>query len=90
MLPIAAGLAFWWSRWRGAPAAWALAIYAAVNPAGAVVTALPLGWLPFVPDQTGPHYAAHVIYAVCQLTVLTLAILLLQRRRDRKNLLGAT
>jgi hypothetical protein len=27
-LPIAAGLAFWWSRSRGAPAAWALAIYA--------------------------------------------------------------
>ncbi len=38
----------------------------------------------------GPHYAAHVIYAVCQRPLLTLAILLLQRRRDRKNLLGAT
>jgi len=52
MLPVAAGLAFWWSRSRGAPAAWALAIYAMVNLAGAVVTILPLGWLPFVPDQT--------------------------------------
>jgi hypothetical protein len=36
MLPIAAGLAFWWSRSRGAPAAWALTIYAAVNLAGRI------------------------------------------------------
>jgi hypothetical protein len=55
-----------------------------------VVTILPLGWLPFVPDQTVAHYAAHVIYAVCQVPLLTLAILQLQRRRDRKNLSGAT
>jgi hypothetical protein len=89
MLPIAAGLALWWSRSRGAPAACALAIYATVNLVGAVVTILPLGWLPFVPDQTVAHYAAHVIYAVCQLPLLTLAILQLQRRLDRKNLPGA-
>jgi hypothetical protein len=35
MLPIAAGLGLWWSRSRGAPAAWALAIYATVNLVGA-------------------------------------------------------
>lgn len=45
MLPIGAGLALWWSRSRGGPAAWALAIYATVNLAGAVVTILPLGCL---------------------------------------------
>jgi len=44
MLPIAAGFAFWWSRSRGARAAWALAICSAVNLAGAVVTVLPLGF----------------------------------------------
>ncbi len=88
MLAIAAGLAFWWSRSRGARAAWALAIYATVNLAGAVVTILPLGWLPFIPDQTVAHYAAHVIYAVWQLPLLTLTIMLLQRRQDRKNLPG--
>jgi hypothetical protein len=71
-------------------AARALANYATVNLVGAVVTILPLGWLPFVPDQTVAHNAAHVIYAVCQLPLLTLAILQLQRRRDRKNLPGAT
>jgi hypothetical protein len=88
MLPIAAGFAFWWSRSRGARAAWALAIYSAMNLAGAVVTVLPLGFLPFVPDQSVAHYAAHVIYGVCQLPLLTLAIRELQRRRDRKHLSG--
>ncbi len=85
MLPIATGLAIWWSRSRGAPAAWALVIYATVNLAGAMVTVLPLGWLPFVPDQSLAHYAAHVIYAVCQLPLLTLATLRLQPRRDREH-----
>jgi hypothetical protein len=87
MLPIAAGLAFWWSRSRGAPAARALAIYAAVNLAGAVVTVLPLGMMPFVPEQTVAHYAAHVIYGVCQLPLLTLAIMRARRRRDTQHLL---
>jgi hypothetical protein len=82
MLPIAAGFAFWWSRSRGASATLALAIYATVNLAGVVVTILPLGWLPFIPDQTAAHYAAHVIYAVCQLPLLTIAIMHLRRRRE--------
>jgi hypothetical protein len=88
MLPIAAGLAFWWSRSRGVSAAWALAIYAAVNLAGAVVTVLPLGLLPFVPEQSVAHYAAHLIYAACQLPLLALAVMRLQPRRDRKHLPG--
>ena len=87
MLPIAAGLAYWWSRSRGAGAAWALAIYAAVNLAGAVATVLPLGFLPFVPERTVAHYAAHLIYAVCQLPLLTLVIMRARRRRDTKHLL---
>jgi hypothetical protein len=46
MLPIATGLAFWWSRSRGTPAVRALAIDATVNLVGAAVAILPLGWLP--------------------------------------------
>lgn len=28
---------------------------------------LPLGFLPFVPEQSASHYAAHVVYALTQL-----------------------
>jgi len=81
MVPIAAGLAIWWSRSSGAPAAGALATYAAVNLAGALVSVRPLGWLPFLPEQSVAHYTAHVIYALCQLPLLTLAISRLLPRR---------
>jgi hypothetical protein len=54
MLPIAAGLAFWWSRSRGAPAAWALTIYAAVNLAGALMTVLPSTCCPLSPSRLWP------------------------------------
>jgi hypothetical protein len=63
------------------PAAGALATYAAVNLAGGMVSVLPLGWLPFMPEQSLAPYAAHVIYAVCQLPLLTLAISRLLPRR---------
>jgi hypothetical protein len=83
MLPIAAALAIWWARSHGTGAALGLASYAAVNLAGAIVTVLPLGWLPFVPEQTTAHYTAHVIYGACQFPLLTLAI---RRLRFRQGL----
>jgi hypothetical protein len=39
---------------------------------GALLTVLPLGVLPFVPEQTPVHYAAHVVYAVAQVPLLWL------------------
>ena len=84
MLPIVAGLAIWWNRSNGILAACALAIYAAVNLAGAMLSVLPLGLLPFVPEQSLAHYTAHVIYAGSQLPLLILTIFRLQRRPDRK------
>ena len=74
MLPIAAGLAIWWSRSRGAFAAGALAAYAIVNLVGGLVSVLPLGWLPFTPEQTLAHYSAHLIYAACQVPLLGLTV----------------
>ena len=74
MLAIAAGLAFWWSRSRGAAAAGALAAYAAVNMVGGFLTVLPLGWLPFRPEQTLAHYSVHFVYAACQIPLLGLAL----------------
>lgn len=73
MLAIAAGLAFWWSRSRGAAAAGALAAYAAVNLVGGFLTVLPLGSLPFRRDQTLTHYSVHFVYAACQVPLLGLA-----------------
>ena len=74
MLAIAAGLAFWWSRSRGAAAAGALAVYAAVNMVGGFLTVQPLGWLPFRPEQTLAHYSVHFVYAACQIPLLGLAL----------------
>jgi hypothetical protein len=73
-LPIAAALATWWVRSHSAAALIALAAYAAINLVGGVLSALPLGWLPFVPEQTAAHYVVHVVYAGCQLPLLTLVL----------------
>ena len=40
---------------------------------GGIVTVLPLPILPFVPEQSVSHYAAHLVYAVGQVPLLVLA-----------------
>jgi hypothetical protein len=80
MVLIAAALAFWWTRSHSPRAILMLTIYAAVNLAGAMVTVLPFGWLPFAPEQSVSHYAAHVIYALCQLPLLAVGGSLLLSR----------
>ncbi len=39
---------------------------------GGIVTVLPLAILPFVPEQSLTHYAAHVVYAVGQIPLVVL------------------
>lgn len=73
MLPIAAGLAYWWHRTRARGAAGALLAYGLINLVGGVLTVLPIGWLPFRPEQTLQHYAAHAVYAICQLPLIVVA-----------------
>lgn len=73
MLPIAAGLAYWWHRTRTRGAAGALLAYGLINLVGGVLTVLPIGWLPFRPEQNLEHYAAHGVYAVCQLPLIVVA-----------------
>ena len=85
MLPIAVGLATWWSRRHSPAARAALLVYAAVNLVGGVASGLPLRWLPFVPDQSVSHYAAHAIYGLCQVPLLVLAIPFRTRRRKRRS-----
>jgi hypothetical protein len=40
---------------------------------GGIVTVLPLSVLPFVPEQSIAHYAAHVVYAVGQVPLVSLS-----------------
>lgn len=48
-----------------AAAGWALVVL--VGGGGSV---LPLGVLPFAPEQSVSHYAAHAVYALCQVPLL--------------------
>jgi len=41
---------------------------------GGVLSVLPLAILPFVPEQSGGHYASHLVYAVAQLPLLLVAV----------------
>lgn len=80
MFAIGGGLAYWWHRSRSRGAAASLAVYAAISLVGGFLTALPLDWLPFKPEQTVGHYAVHFVYAICQLPLLVFASLELVRR----------
>ena len=41
---------------------------------GAIISVMPLGFLPFYPEQTLEHYAAHVLYGLAQLPLIMLAV----------------
>jgi len=74
MIPILAVLVFWRLRDAGrrrSPSI-ALAGYAAVGLLGAIITVLPLGLMPFRPEQTFAHYWAHAGYAASQLPLLAI------------------
>ena len=47
---------------------------------GGVVSVLPLAVLPFVPEQSLSHYAAHVLYAAGQVPLILVAVAALRRR----------
>ncbi len=54
---------------------------------GAVLSVLPLGFLPFEPEQSLGHYLSHVLYGITQLPLIWVALKLLlnessQSRRD--------
>jgi hypothetical protein len=62
------GIAWYWGSGRtayGAMAAWAAIVI--VFGGGSVIL---FGFLPFVPEQSVAHYAAHVVYAVTQVPLL--------------------
>jgi hypothetical protein len=65
------GVALVLVMWRRRPAA-VLRAFGWVLFAGAILTVLPLPILPFAPEQTVEHYAAHVIFALAQVPLLRL------------------
>lgn len=53
--------------------------------AGAIVTVLPLGILPFDPAQTLTHYFFHGLYAAAQLPLIAISIREARRRRPLRR-----
>lgn len=53
---------------------WALVAWTVITLLAAALTVLPLGWLPFKPEQTPTHYAVHVVFGLCQLPLLAVAL----------------
>lgn len=60
---------------------WALLIWCLLNlVGGAIISVLPLPFLPFHPEQTLKHYSFHVIYGVTQIPLL---VVLSRRLRNK-------
>ena len=53
---------------------WVLVAWTVTTLLAAVLTVLPLSWLPFRPEQTATHYVAHLVFGLCQLPLLALAL----------------
>jgi hypothetical protein len=41
---------------------------------GAIISVMPLPFLPFYPEQTLDHYAAHLVYGLAQIPLIVVAI----------------
>ena len=70
----AVALAVWWLI-RPSPAArWAIIAWALLNLIlGATLSVVPLPIWPWTPEQSGSHYASHLIYAAAQIPLLVIA-----------------
>jgi hypothetical protein len=68
---ILAGL---WAIRPGPVLRWLTLAWLGLNLLGAVVTVLPLGMLPFDPEQSWAHYSSHLVYALAQLPWLWMLI----------------
>ncbi len=70
-------LAVWWLVRPGRALWWVTLVWVGLlNLAvGAVLTVLPLPFLPFQPEQSWSHYTTHVIYAAAQGPALYLLVI---------------
>lgn len=78
----AAVLSVWWLVRPNQAVWWTTAVWVALQLlVGAVITVLPLQFLPFAPEQSLGHYASHVAYGLAQLP----AIYVLARSRNSSS-----
>jgi hypothetical protein len=75
-------LVLWLVPTTRAAGAWALLVWAAINLVGGALSAFPLPFLPFTPEQTLRHYAFHALYAVSQIPLIMVVAVWLQHRRN--------
>lgn len=71
----------WWPR----VGSWLLLGWAALNVMGAVVTVLPLAFLPFSPAQTAAHYGFHVVYLVTQVPLVVICLIAIRHWKSRER-----
>lgn len=75
-----------WLRHRPGPAAFGVAgAWAVVVIIGGGASVLPLGVLPFAPEQSARHYAAHAAYALLQGPLAWVAVRGLRASRGRST-----
>ena len=48
---------------------------------GAIITVIPFGFLPFVPEQSLRHYFAHIVYGLAQLPLIGMMISQIRQSR---------
>jgi hypothetical protein len=75
-------LLWWRAPTKSAPAGLLFAWGAIHLVFGAILSVLPLPFLPFVPEQTTRHYLAHLLYGLAQLPLLAAMALSFRRRND--------
>lgn len=67
-----------------------LLTWGSINAAGAVLTVLPLSFLPFAPEQSLHHYAFHGLYLLTQVPALHMALQGLSRAASPAAVMSAS
>jgi multidrug efflux pump subunit AcrB len=73
----------WWILPRRKVPALLLLVLAVVHLiGGAIISVIPFSFLPFEPEQSLPHYVAHILYGLAQLPLIAAMLLQLRAKPD--------